>query len=102
MAIVIAVDGDPETHVGNFYNQTNKFLALKFSLSGHSCYGWARVNVKAVANNKLVFELVDYAYQDKPNIPIRAGEGIPQANGALPASLGLLAYGSDAIPAWRR
>ncbi len=102
LAAILAVDGDPETRSGNFYNQTNRFLALKFSQSGHSYYGWARVNVKAVANNKLVFELVDYAYQDTPNKPILAGEGIPQADAALPATLGLLAYGSDAIPAWRR
>ena len=127
MAVIIAADGYPETRVGNFFNQTNKFLALKFSLSGQACYGWARVNVKAVGNN-FVFELVDYAYQDTPNVLIRAGEGIPHKEvGSLssdsdysaiadileqqaplpsgervPATLGMLAYGSEAISAWRR
>jgi hypothetical protein len=70
----------------------------------------------------LAFELVDYAYQDIPNLPILAGQGIPNPETALlnspapeplagsgveqtprqPASLGLLAYGADAISAWRR
>ncbi len=89
------------SHFGNFYNQRNQFLALKLPLNGETYYGWARVNVKVV-NENFVFELVDYAYQDTPNKPILAGEGIPQANADLAPSLGLLTYGSDAIPAWRR
>ncbi len=97
---------------GNFYNKTNKFLGLKFQLNGKTYYGWARVNVKEVRKD-FVFELVDYAYQNTPNVPIRAGEGIPAPDSTpqaslvspsdkrIPATLGLLAYGSDAIPAWR-
>ncbi len=122
MAAVLAFDGKPDPF-GHFYNQTNKFLGLKFGSSGQAYYGWARVNVKALGNNNLVFELVDYAYQDTPNQPIRAGEGIPnpeagslssgsdstgavsltphESGAVMPATLGLLACGSDAIPAWR-
>ena len=82
-------------------------------------YGWARVSTKVVGD-KLAFELVDYAYQSTPNLPILAGQGIPkpEATGLLdfadeaPTSvavksqlgpaLGLLAHGSDALPLWRK
>ena len=122
---------------GEFCNQRNKFLGLRFAVEGKIYYGWARVRVKAVGmveeagvcvvanpskDPTLAFELVDYAYQDIPNLPILAGQGIPNPETALlnspapeplagsgveqtprqPASLGLLAYGADAISAWRR
>lgn len=113
---------------GNFHNESNRFLGLQLESGGTTHYRWARVNVKAV-NKNFVFELVDYAYQSTPDTPIRAGEGIPVAevdfrdssmaaakadlsaslalsilssDRRLPATLGLLAYGADAIPAWRR
>ena len=117
LAFLRARPGSVGTHVGNFYNQTNKFLGLKFELNGKTYYGWARVNVRRVIEEPVPgknfrFEVVDYAYQDRANTPIRAGEGIPQASAGaeqaegdqpqFPATLGLLAYGADAIPAWRR
>ncbi len=84
---------------GNFDNLENRFLALELQSNGQTYYGWARVNVRT-AGGTFFFELVDYAYQDTPNVPIRAGEGIPEADATFPAP-GLLAHGSDAIPAWR-
>ena len=121
LAFLLARPGSVGVHYGNFYNQTNKFLGLKFELNGKTYYGWARVNVRRVfeqpvPGKNFLFEVVDYAYQDRADTSLRAGEGIPQADvfaaqpeadvaecvSALPATLGLLAYGADAIPAWRR
>ena len=122
LALLFSAPGGGGYHAGNFFDQKNKFLGLKLQLDGKTYYGWARVNVKEV-NNNFVFELVDYAYQDTPNVPIRAGEGIPKPSAdsltfgtdsipqaslsfpavkCIPATLGMLAYGSDALPAWRR
>ena len=115
-----SVGEGPQSAVGQFYNQRNKFLALKFAASGETYYGWARVSVQPSGGGKIAFELVDYAYQSTPNLPILAGQGIPKPEtarlldfdreapvGCLAKSqqgpaLGLLAYGSDALPLWRK
>lgn len=83
---------------GEFLNQTNKFLGLKFVLNGETYYGWARVNVKSHGHGQIYIELIDYAYQNKPNTGILAGEGIKK-NGA--GSLGELAVGADGMQFWR-
>ena len=122
LAKFVSIGFGPQSAQGEFYDQKNKFVALKLALNGETYYGWARVSTKEVGN-KLAFELVDYAYQSTPNLPILAGQGIPKPEAALldqgpnplvpaqamdakpkpfPAALGLLAYGFDAIPAWRR
>ncbi len=119
MAEIVATSGGGDGHGGNFLNQSNRFLGIKFESNGQTYYGWARVNVWRVAGDagargNLLFELVDYAYQDRANTPLRAGEGIPLAAADMdlaaqpaelrsgsPATLGLLAHGSDAIPTWR-
>ena len=122
LARFVSVGFGPQSAVGEFYNQRNKFVALKLSLKGETYYGWARISTQEVGN-KLSFELIDYAYQSTPNLPILAGQGIPKpATGSLdstrtspginflgagseeirhPATLGLLAYGSEALPTWR-
>ena len=115
VAQVASVGAGPQSPLGYFYNQTNKFLALKLAVSGKIYYGWARLSVKGSDPANLTFELVDYAYQSTPNLPILAGQGIPKPeldslNSAspaasakqYPASLGMLAYGADALPLWRR
>ena len=122
LAEFVSIGFGPESAVGEFYDQKNKFVALKLALNGNTYYGWARVSTQEVGD-KLAFELVDYAYQSTPNLPILAGQGIPKPEADLldqgpnppvpaqamdakpkpfPAALGLLAYGSEAIPAWRR
>ena len=114
-----SVDFGAQSGVGQFYNQRNQFLALKLAVGSETYYGWARVSTQAVGG-KLAFELVDYAYQSTPNLPILAGQGIPKPEtaglldftgeavvGTLGKSqrgpaLGLLAHGSDALPLWRK
>ena len=122
LAEFVSIGFGPQSHIGEFYDQKNKFVALKLALNGNTYYGWARVSTKEVGN-KLAFELVDYAYQSTPNLPILAGQGIPKPEAdllaetgnsldaalaaqatktPLPAALGLLAYGAKALPLWRR
>ena len=122
LAGFVSLGAGPQSAAGQFYNQRNKFIALKLSLDGETYYGWARISTQEVGN-KLSFELIDYAYQSTPNLPILAGQGIPKPATASvdsttampeldllapgpeemghPAALGLLAYGSEALPAWR-
>ncbi len=122
LAGFVSLGAGPQSAAGQFYNQRNKFIALKLSLNGETYYGWARISTQEVGN-KLSFELIDYAYQSTPNSPILAGQGIPKPATASvdsttampeldllapgpeemghPAALGLLAYGSEALPAWR-
>ncbi len=56
--------GSVGDHGGNFFNQSNKFLGIKFAFNGQTYYGWARVNVRRVVGDAKVkgnflFELVD-------------------------------------------
>lgn len=55
---------------GNFANQGDKYLGLQFYIGGNLHYGWAQVSVNA---SNLGYKLMDYAYQDCPNFPIKAG-----------------------------
>ena len=82
---------------GQFIDKTNKFLGLRLSLDGNTYYGWARVDVKT-AGAALYVELLDYAYQNTPNMPILAGQGIQKTEGTL----GALAFGADGIALWRK
>ena len=114
-----------QSGLGQFYNQRNKFLALKLVVGSETYYGWARVSTHShlstqPVGDKLAFELVDYAYQSTPNLPILAGQGIPKPETAglldftgeavvgssdksqRGPALGLLAHGSDALPLWRK
>ena len=111
----------PQSGFGEFYDQRNKFVALKLSVQGKTYYGWARMSTQVSNPSNFTFELVDYAYQSTPNVPILAGQGITRPEAAFldapgagplempsgprarrhPASLGMLAYGFQALPSWR-
>ena len=119
LAGVESIGSGPRSESGAFFNARNKFLALKLVIGQSTFFGWARVSTQLVGN-KLALELVDYAYQSTPNLPILAGQGIPKPEtaglldftgeavvGTLDKSqrgpaLGLLAHGSDALPLWRK
>jgi hypothetical protein len=83
-----------------------RYLGLKFSIKGQYHYGWARVRVSSKQGKyHLTFEavLTGYAYETIPGKPIVTGKthdnNAPAAS--RPASLGALAAGASAIPAWR-
>jgi hypothetical protein len=95
---------------GAWANSTNRYMGLKFLIAGKVHYGWARLSVR-VMRNKL--RLTGYAYETIPNHRILAGQTSGLSSSTLvpadrltpapgPASLGLLARGSDALAIWHR
>ena len=86
-------------------NVSNRYLGLKFTINGKTHYGWARLNVSFQINQgrgTLKATLTGYAYETIPNKAIVAGRTKgPDVVTLEPASLGHLARGASAIPAWR-
>ncbi|MBE9490507.1 MAG: T9SS type A sorting domain-containing protein, partial [Bacteroidetes bacterium] len=56
---------------GNWSNKDDKYLGLRFNISGNTHYGWARLTV-SVAGSTWVIK--DYAYNTIPDEPITAGQ----------------------------
>jgi hypothetical protein len=80
----------------------NRYLGLKFQIKGKFHYGWARLNLTFPPKGRLELILTGYAYETIPNKPIVAGKTHgPDVITLEPASLGHLARGASAIPAWR-
>lgn len=85
---------------GQWLNVTNRYLGFKFVITGKIHYGWARLNVHYKTPRTAI--LTGYAYETVPGKPIIAGKTKgPDSTTASPASLGHLAAGASAIPAWR-
>lgn len=57
-------------YFGNFTNQGEKYMGLRFTVGGNIHYGWARVQVDSANYG---FTLMDYAYETCPNTSIQAG-----------------------------
>ena len=86
---------------GKWVNITNRYLGLRFKIAGETHYGWARLSVR-VKGRKITATLTGYAYETIPNKPIIAGKTKgPDVITVQPGSLGYLAHGASAIPAWR-
>jgi hypothetical protein len=84
--------------VGHWVHAQHRYLGLRFISGGKVHYGWARLNVDAGVGA----ELTGYAYETIPGKPIIAGRTKgPDVVTVEPASLGHLAQGASAIPAWR-
>ncbi len=94
----------------------NRFLGVKFLISGETHYGWIRLTVNTNKNGELAATITGYAYETVANKPILAGiagtatSNKPAAETQTPKntqhktgpSLGMLASGSEALPLWRR
>jgi len=80
-----------------------RYLGLEFTIKGKTHYGWARLHVaptKGKANVNAT--LTGYAYETVPNRPIITGKTKgPDVITLRGTSLGDLARGAAAIPAWR-
>jgi hypothetical protein len=95
-------DGNGSYCRGNWYGAVSAYLGLKFRIRGKVHYGWARLNVRANNFELDSVTLTGYAYETVPNKPIVTGKKKgPDAISVQPASLGHLAQGASAIPAWR-
>jgi hypothetical protein len=82
----------------------NHFLGFKFTIDDETHYGWARLNV--VFKDTIPYAtLTGYAYETVANKPILTTGVATDVNAdsadAQPATLGHLAQGASAIPAWR-
>lgn len=84
----------------------NRYLGLKFLISGQTHFGWVRLTVKSDKLLSVSATITGYAYETVANKPILAGTapaaGI-DSNATSPdgPSLGMLARGVDALPFWR-
>jgi hypothetical protein len=99
------------TFTGPWAGVTNRYLGLRFVINGETHYGWARLTVGAQDREGSVV-LTGYAYETSANKGIIAGDtsgNSPVSRGSVggpgvaeaPATLGLLARGSDGLPMWR-
>jgi hypothetical protein len=110
---LMAASGTECGYAGQWQNVANRYLGLKFVISGQVHFGWARFSVKS-GTGKITAILTGYAYETIANKPIIAGQskgpntiidgpaaslGTPEPG---PAKLGLLALGSPALSLWRR
>ena len=102
---------------GPFANVTDRFLGLKFKLSGQVYYGWAGFSKVIAGDGGVTVFLTAYAYQTEPNTLIYAGQSsdspresrllpgngtAPNAAKLQPATLGVLALGSLGLDVWRK
>ena len=71
MGLYFTSNSTPLVATGNFLNTSNKYLGLRFKISGQTHYGWARVDVSADAD---LFIIKDYAYDTIPGEQILAGD----------------------------
>jgi hypothetical protein len=124
-------DLGPWVRKGKSKGVKNRYLGLKFVVDGEVHYGWARLSVTLEHDREygdVTGTLTGYAYETVPNKPIIAGrttgldvitaqsgqdaemEGSAQQLGPTahpqppqnPATLGMLARGSVALPVWRQ
>ena len=93
---------------GDWNNVKNRYLGLRFyyEFNRRVHYGWARLSESCDLHGKrgkaLETLLTGYAYETIPNKPIIAGKTHGKDVVTVqPASLGHLARGAAAIPAWR-
>jgi len=87
---------------GNWVNVKNRYLGLTFGINGKIHYGWARLNASIGSRDDISATLTGYAYETIPNKPIITGKTKgPDVITVQPTSLGHLAAGASAIPAWR-
>ena len=55
---------------GNWCTVTDKYIGLRFEVSGNTHYGWVRMDVNFTGSS---FTIKDYAYEDTPGVGILAG-----------------------------
>lgn len=108
-------DRPPATDVctAPWANVTNRYLGLRFVISGEVHFGWARLNVSCNSNTQVSAVLTGYAYETVPNRSIvtgkKKGSGEDDSSSLQgqtfsrpAASLGRLAAGTVGLAAWRQ
>ena len=78
--INVATNINSETYNGSWRGQNQKFMGLRFKISGSIHYGWVRLTIPSDCKS---FTVYDYAYEDIAGRGIKAG----QTEGTLPVEL---------------
>ena len=100
MGGVGATDGEPPAYYGPWApeggNVKDKYVGLKFVISGEIHYGWARLNaqIRQPTKGNLQAVLTGYAYQTIPNAPIFTVQTSGPETGESQGTVGHLALGS--------
>jgi len=90
------------SHTALWCSVQDHYLGLRLVIKGKIHYGWARLNTTLGKRAHITATLTGYAYETIPNKPIIAGKTHGKDVITLDdASLGHLARGASAIPAWR-
>ncbi len=110
-------------HLGNLRLGQFNYLGFKFSLSGENHYGWVRLEVRVTPGETM--QIWKYGYETTANTAIKAGQcsseasrhvrpGSKERAGSVspsgpsatpapqPATVGMLALGSQGLSLWRR
>jgi hypothetical protein len=104
---------------GPWKNKQNRYLGLKFMISGEVHYGWAQLSVTSCFDHDSYIQevLTGYAYESIPNKAIKAGQETGDSDESLngpgkparqsnpvpvAATLGMLAKGAPALSFWRQ
>ncbi len=101
---------------GPWEDARDRFLGLRFMINGEVHYGWARLTEKCHRGYWQTAKLIAYAYETVPDQGLLAGqtkddleganltvpdEATPTSAAPMPATLGALAKGAQALSAWR-
>jgi hypothetical protein len=95
------------TEKGPWANVQNRYLGVRFMISGTTHYGWIRLTVGST-RRPLTATITGYAYETVAGKSIQAGQtsgaaSLPAESVPMtPASLGMLAMGSQGLDLWRR
>jgi hypothetical protein len=107
-------DANGYRHSGNWKFVQNRYLGLRFTITGQIHYGWARLStgITYCGDFYASVTLTGYAYETIPNKHIVTGktkgpdEAEPTASLNTPthepATLGILALGAPVLSIWRR
>ena len=78
---------------GNWIGVTDKYLGVKFDISGQTHFGWIRLDVSANST----FIVKDYAYESTPNTLILAGDQVGALPCAAPTALTVDTYDENSV-----
>jgi hypothetical protein len=108
-ALVLGYSSDGYLCEAHIPTRKNRYLGIRFEISGESHFGWIRLSILRNGRNFKVV-LTGYAYETIPKKRIITGrthesDGPTQPasmKGSSPPTLGLLALGAPALSIWRR
>jgi hypothetical protein len=95
-------------------NLQDRYIGVRFLIDGELHYGWIRLRISTnhhVGGPLMSAEVLAYAYETEPNIPVYAGltkqptaevQPSQQIQNRRGPSLGMLAAGAEAVPLWRQ